>query len=122
MAFQVIINSNEVTRLSDGDFIAHLDVENLVDIYESAECLEYVTYREHEDPQTDHDEPIRKDVKADIVIDALTNFFESGDLIDYVKKYASEHESKIQKMNEKRNQDDRDQGYTEYMLSRHEDY
>lgn len=121
MAIQVIINLNEVTRLSDGDFVAHLDVENLIDIYESAEGLEYVTYREHEDPQTDHDEPIRKDVKADIVIEALTNLFESGDLIDYVKKYASEHESKIQEMNEKRNQDDRDQAYTEYMLDRMED-
>ena len=121
MAIQVIINSNEVTKLSDGDFVAHLDVENLVDIYESAEGLEYVTYRENGDPQTDHDEPIRNDVKADIVIEALTNLFESGDLINYVKKYASEHENKIQEMNEKRNQDDRDQAYTEYMLDRMED-
>ena len=45
------------------------------------------------------------DVKADM-IDALTNFFES-DIIGYIKKYASEHENKIQEMNEKRNQDDR---------------
>ena len=50
MAIQVIINSNEVTKLSDGDFVAHLDVENLVDIYEN----EYIEAKKNHDAKRVH--------------------------------------------------------------------
>lgn len=117
----ITIEENTVNTLKNGDLIAHLDPANLIDIYESAGAPEYFTYCENGDPETEYDVEVRNDVRADLVVEALTEFFESEDILNYVKMYADIHDQKIKEMNEKRNREDKEQAIIERKLSQIED-
>lgn len=110
-----------VQETEDGDLAVFFDRNEVIDLYDSSNAMDEVSWCENGDPQTEQSEPVRDDVKFEIVLQALDQFFDR-DVIDYISKYAEEHIEEIENRQSELNKEDRDRAYTEYMLSRYEDY
>lgn len=110
-----------VQETEDGDLAVFFDRNEVIDLYDSSNAMDEVSWCENGDPQTEQSEPVRDDVKFEIVLQALDQFFDQ-DVLDYIYKYAEEHIEDIENRQSELNQKDHDRAYTEYMLSRYEDY
>lgn len=110
-----------VQETEDGDLAVFFDRKEAIDLYDSSNAMDEVSWCENGDPQTEQSEPVRDDVKFEIVLQALDQFFDR-DVLDYIYKYAEEHIEDIENRQSELNQKDHDRAYTEYMLSRYEDY
>lgn len=110
-----------VQKTEDGDLAIFFDRKEVIDLYDSSNAMDEVSWCENGDPQTEQSEPVRDDVKFEIVLQALDQFFDR-DVLDYIYKYAEEHTEEIENRQSELNKEDRDRAYTEYMISRYEDY
>lgn len=110
-----------VQKTDDGDLAVFFDRKEVIDLYDSSNAMDEVSWCENGDPQTEQSEPVRDEVKFEIVLQALDQFFDR-DVLDYINKYAEEHQEEIENRQSELNQEDHDRAYTEYMLSRYEDY
>jgi len=110
-----------VQETEDGDLAVFFDRNEVIDLYDSSNAMDEVSWCENGDPQTEQSEPVRDDVKFEIVLQALDQFFDQ-DVLDYIYKYAEEHIEDIENRQSELNKEDHDRAYTEYMLSRYEDY
>lgn len=110
-----------VQDTEDGDLAVFFDRNEAIDLYDSSNAMDEVSWCENGDPQTEQSEPVRDDVKFEIVLQALDQFFDR-DILDYISKYAEEHQEEIEDRQSELNKEDHDRAYTEYMLSRYEDY
>ena len=110
-----------VQETEDGDLAVFFDRKEVIDLYDSSNAMDEVSWCENGDPQTEQSEPVRDDVKFETVLNAIDQFFDR-DILDYIYKYAEEHIEDIENRQSELNQEDYDRAYTEYMLSRYEDY
>ena len=110
-----------VQETDDGDLAVFFDRKEVIDLYDSSNAMDEVSWCEHGDPQTEQSEPVRDEVKFETVLKAIDQFFDRA-VLDYIYKYAEEHIEEIENRQSELNQKDHDRAYTEYMLSRYEDY
>ena len=110
-----------VQETEDGDLAVFFDRKEAIDLYDSSNAMDEVSWCEHGDPQTEQSEPVREKVKFEIVLQALDQFFDQ-DVLDYIYKYAEEHTEDIENRQSELNQEDHDRAYESYLESRYEDY
>ena len=110
-----------VQDTEDGDLAVFFDRKEVIDLYDSSNAMDEVSWCENGDPQTEQSEPVRDDVKFETVLQALDQFFDQ-DVLDYISKYAEEHIEDIENRQSELNQEDHDRAYESYLESRYEDY
>ena len=110
-----------VQDTEDGDLAVFFDRKEAIDLYDSSNAMDEVSWCENSDPQTEQSEPVRDDVKFETVLQALDQFFDQ-DVLDYISKYAEEHIEDIENRQSELNQEDHDRAYESYLESRYEDY
>ena len=110
-----------VQETEDGDLAVFFDRNEVIDLYDSSNAMDEVSWCEHGDPQTEQSEPVREKVKFEIVLQALDQFFDQ-DVLDYIYKYAEEHIEDIENRQSELNQEDHDLAYESYLESTYEDY
>ena len=110
-----------VQDTEDGDLAVFFDRKEVIDLYDSSNAIDELSWCEHGDPQTEQSEPVREKVKFEIVLQALDQFFDQ-DVLDYIYKYAEEHIEDIENRQSELNQEDHDLAYESYLESRYEDY
>lgn len=110
-----------VQDTEDGDLAVFFDRKEVIDLYDSSNAMDEVSWCENGDPQTEQSEPVRDEVKFEIVLQALDQFFDQ-DVLDYISKYAEEHIEDIENRQSELNQEDHDRAYESYLESRYEDY
>ena len=110
-----------VQDTEDGDLAVFFDRKEAIDLYDSSNAMDEVSWCENGDPQTEQSEPVRDDVKFETVLQALDQFFDQ-DVLDYISKYAEEHIEDIENRQSELNQEDHDRAYESYLESRYEDY
>ena len=110
-----------VQDTEDGDLAVFFDRKEVIDLYDSSNAIDEVSWCENGDPQTEQSEPVRDDVKFETVLQALDQFFDR-DVLDYISKYAEEHIEDIENRQSELNQEDHDRAYESYLESRYEDY
>ena len=110
-----------VQDTEDGDLAVFFDRKEAIDLYDSSNAMDEVSWCENGDPQTEQSEPVRDDVKFETVLQALDQFFDR-DVLDYISKYAEEHIEDIENRQSELNQEDHDRAYESYLESRYEDY
>lgn len=79
-----------VQDTEDGDLAVFFDRKEVIDMYDSSNAMDEVSWCENGDPQTEQSEPVRDEVKFEIVLQALDQFFDR-DVLDYIYKYVEEH-------------------------------
>ena len=110
-----------VQDTEDGDLAVFFDRKEVIDLYDSSNAMDEVSWCENGDPQTEQSEPVREKVKFEIVLQALDQFFDR-DVLDYISKYAEEHQEEIENRQSELNQKDHEEAYESYLESRYEDY
>ena len=110
-----------VQDTEDGDLAVFFDRNEVIDLYDSSNAIDELSWCEHGDPQTEQSEPVREKVKFEIVLQALDQFFDQ-DVLDYIYKYAEEHIEDIENRQSELNQEDHDLAYESYLESTYEDY
>lgn len=110
-----------VQKTEDGDLAVFFDRKEVIDLYDSSNAMDEVSWCEHGDPQTEQSEPVRDEVKFETVYKAIEQFFDR-DVLDYISKYAEEHIEDIEERQSELNQEDYDIAYAEHMSSTYEDY
>lgn len=110
-----------VQDTEDGDLAVFFDRKEVIDLYDSSNAIDELSWCENGDPQTEQSEPVRDEVKFEIVLQALDQFFDQ-DVLDYISKYAEEHIEDIENRQSELNQEDHDRAYESYLESRYEDY
>ena len=110
-----------VQETEDGDLAVFFDRKEVIDLYDSSNAIDELSWCENGDPQTEQSEPVREKVKFEIVLQALDQFFDR-DVLDYIYKYAEEHIEEIENRQSELNQEDHDRAYESYLESRYEDY
>ena len=110
-----------VQETEDGDLAVFFDRKEAIDLYDSSNAIDELSWCENGDPQTEQSEPVRDDVKFETVLQALDQFFDQ-DVLDYISKYAEEHIEDIENRQSELNQEDHDRAYESYLESRYEDY
>ena len=110
-----------VQETEDGDLAVFFDRKEAIDLYDSSNAMDEVSWCENGDPQTEQSEPVRDEVKFETVLNAIDQFFDR-DLLDYISKYAEEHIEDIEDRQSELNQEDHDRAYESYLESRYEDY
>ena len=110
-----------VQETDDGDLAVFFDRKEAIDLYDSSNAIDELSWCENGDPQTEQSEPVREKVKFEIVLQALDQFFDR-DILDYIYKYAEEHIEDIENRQSELNQEDHDRAYESYLESRYEDY
>ena len=110
-----------VQDTEDGDLAVFFDRKEVIDMYDSSNAIDELSWCENGDPQTEQSEPVRDDVKFETVLQALDQFFDQ-DVLDYISKYAEEHIEDIENRQSELNQEDHDRAYESYLESRYEDY
>ena len=110
-----------VQETEDGDLAVFFDRKEVIDLYDSSNAMDEVSWCEHGDPQTEQSEPVRDEVKFETVLNAIDQFFDR-DVLDYISKYAEEHIEEIEDRQSELNQEDHDRAYESYLESRYEDY
>ena len=105
----------------DGDLAVFFDRNEVIDLYDSSNAIDELSWCENGDPQTEQSEPVRDEVKFEIVLQALDQFFDR-DVLDYISKYAEKHIEDIEERQSELNQEDHDRAYESYLESRYEDY
>ena len=110
-----------VQETEDGDLAVFFDRKEAIDLYDSSNAMDEVSWCEHGDTQTEQSEPVRDEVKFETVFKAIEQFFDR-DLLDYISKYAEEHIEEIEDRQSELNQEDHDRAYESYLESRYEDY
>ena len=110
-----------VQDTEDGDLAVFFDRKEAIDLYDSSNAMDEVSWCENGDPQTEQSEPVRDDVKFETVLNAIDQFFDR-DVLDYISKYAEEHQEEIENRQSELNQEDHDRAYESYLESRYEDY
>ena len=110
-----------VQETEDGDLAVFFDRKEAIDLYDSSNAMDEVSWCENGDPQTEQSEPVREKVKFEIVLQALDQFFDR-DILEYIYKYAEEHIEDIENRQSELNQEDHDRAYESYLESRYEDY
>ena len=110
-----------VQDTEDGDLAVFFDRNEVIDMYDSSNAIDELSWCENGDPQTEQSEPVRDDVKFETVLQALDQFFDQ-DVLDYISKYAEEHIEDIENRQSELNQEDHDRAYESYLESRYEDY
>ena len=110
-----------VQDTEDGDLAVFFDRKEVIDLYDSSNAIDELSWCENGDPQTEQSEPVRDDVKFETVLQALDQFFDQ-DVLDYISKYAEEHIEDIENRQSELNQEDHDRAYESYLESRYEDY
>ena len=110
-----------VQDTEDGDLAVFFDRKEVIDLYDSSNAMDELSWCENGDPQTEQSEPVRDDVKFETVLQALDQFFDR-DVLDYISKYAEEHIEDIENRQSELNQEDHDRAYESYLESRYEDY
>lgn len=110
-----------VQETEDGDLAVFFDRKEAIDLYDSSNAMDEVSWCENGDPQTEQSEPVRDEVKFETVLNAIDQFFDR-DLLDYISKYAEEHIEEIEDRQSELNQEDHDRAYESYLESRYEDY
>ena len=110
-----------VQDTEDGDLAVFFDRNEVIDLYDSSNAMDEVSWCENGDPQTEQSEPVRDEVKFETVLNAIDQFFDR-DVLDYISKYAEEHIEDIENRQSELNQEDHDRAYESYLESRYEDY
>ena len=110
-----------VQDTEDGDLAVFFDRNEVIDLYDSSNAIDELSWCENGDPQTEQSEPVRDDVKFETVLNAIDQFFDR-DVLDYISKYAEEHIEDIENRQSELNQEDHDRAYESYLESRYEDY
>ena len=110
-----------VQDTEDGDLAVFFDRKEVIDMYDSSNAIDELSWCENGDPQTEQSEPVRDDVKFETVLNAIDQFFDR-DVLDYISKYAEEHIEDIENRQSELNQEDHDRAYESYLESRYEDY
>lgn len=110
-----------VQETEDGDLAVFFDRKEAIDLYDSSNAMDEVSWCENGDPQTEQSEPVRDEVKFETVLKAIDQFFDR-DVLDYIYKYAEEHIEEIENRQSELNQEDHDLAYESYLESRYEDY
>lgn len=110
-----------VQDTEDGDLAVFFDRKEVIDLYDSSNAMDEVSWCENGDPQTEQSEPVRDEVKFETVLNAIDQFFDR-DILDYIYKYAEEHIEDIENRQSELNQEDHDRAYESYLESRYEDY
>lgn len=120
--FRLVLDTRyNVQETEDGDLAVFFDRKEAIDLYDSSNAMDEVSWCENGDPQTEQSEPVRDEVKFEIVLQALDQFFDR-DVLDYIYKYAEEHIEDIENRQSELNQKDHDRAYESYLESRYEDY
>ena len=110
-----------VQDTEDGDLAVFFDRKEAIDLYDSSNAIDELSWCENGDPQTEQSEPVRDDVKFETVLNAIDQFFDQ-DVLDYISKYAEKHIEDIENRQSELNQEDHDRAYESYLESRYEDY
>ena len=110
-----------VQDTEDGDLAVFFDRNEAIDLYDSSNAIDEISWCENGDPQTEQSEPVRDEVKFETVLKAIDQFFDR-DILDYISKYAEEHQEEIENRQSELNKEDHDLAYADYMNSRYEDY
>lgn len=110
-----------VQDTDDGDLAVFFDRKEVIDLYDSSNAIDELSWCENGDPQTEQSEPVRDEVKFETVLNAIDQFFDQ-DVLDYISKYAEEHQEEIENRQSELNQEDDDRAYESYLESRYEDY
>ena len=110
-----------VQETEDGDLAVFFDRKEAIDLYDSSNAMDEVSWCENGDPQTEQSEPVRDEIKFETVLNAIDQFFDR-DILDYIYKYAEEHTEDIENRQSELNQEDHDLAYESYLESRYEDY
>ena len=110
-----------VQDTEDGDLAVFFDRKEVIDLYDSSNAIDELSWCENGDPQTEQSEPVRDEVKFETVLKAIDQFFDR-DVLDYISKYAEEHQEEIENRQSELNKEDDDLAYESYLESRYEDY
>ena len=110
-----------VQDTDDGDLAVFFDRNEVIDLYDSSNAIDEISWCENGDPQTEQSEPVRDEVKFETVLKAIDQFFDR-DVLDYISKYAEEHQEEIENRQSELNQKDHEEAYESYLESRYEDY
>ena len=120
--FRPVLDTRYNVQNTDNDDLAvFFDRKEVIDLYDSSNAMDEVSWCEHGDPQTEQSEPVRDEVKFETVYKAIEQFFDR-DVLDYISKYAEEHQEEIENRQSELNQEDHDLAYESYLESRYEDY
>ena len=120
--FRPVLDTRYNVQNTDNDDLAvFFDRNEVIDLYDSSNAMDEVSWCEHGDPQTEQSEPVRDEVKFETVYKAIEQFFDR-DVLDYISKYAEEHIEDIEERQSELNQEDHDRAYESYLESRYEDY
>ena len=120
--FRPVLDTRYNVQNTDNDDLAvFFDRNEVIDLYDSSNAMDEVSWCEHGDPQTEQSEPVRDEVKFETVYKAIEQFFDR-DVLDYISKYAEEHIEDIEERQSELNQEDHDIAYAEHMSSTYEDY
>lgn len=120
--FRPVLDTRYNVQNTDNDDLAvFFDRKEVIDLYDSSNAMDEVSWCEHGDPQTEQSEPVRDEVKFETVYKAIEQFFDR-DVLDYISKYAEEHIEDIEERQSELNQEDHDRAYESHLESRYEDY
>ena len=119
--FRPVLDTRYNVQETDGDLAVFFDRNEVIDLYDSSNAMDEVSWCENGDPQTEQSEPVRDEVKFETVLRAIDQFFDR-DVLDYISKYAEEHQEEIENRQSELNKEDHDRAYESYLESRYEDY
>ena len=119
--FRPVLDTRYNVQETDGDLAVFFDRNEVIDLYDSSNAMDEVSWCENGDPQTEQSEPVRDEVKFETVLRAIDQFFDR-DVLDYIFKYAEEHQEEIENRQSELNQKDHEEAYESYLESRYEDY
>ena len=119
--FRPVLDTRYNVQETDGDLAVFFDRNEVIDLYDSSNAMDEVSWCENGDPQTEQSEPVRDEVKFETVLRAIDQFFDR-DVLDYIFKYAEEHQEEIENRQSELNQKDHEEAYDSYLESRYEDY
>ena len=119
--FRPVLDTRYNVQETDGDLAVFFDRKEAIDLYDSSNAIDEISWCENGDPQTEQSEPVRDEVKFETVLRAIDQFFDR-DVLDYIFKYAEEHQEEIENRQSELNQKDHEEAYESYLESRYEDY
>ena len=119
--FRPVLDTRYNVQETDGDLAVFFDRNEVIDLYDSSNAIDEISWCENGDPQTEQSEPVRDEVKFETVLRAIDQFFDR-DVLDYIFKYAEEHQEEIENRQSELNQKDHEEAYESYLESRYEDY
>jgi hypothetical protein len=93
--FSIKIKKDDFEILDDGGVVMHFSPENLEELYFNADGIEEVRWKRNWHPESETWMPVSRDLKLQMVQEALRDFFESA-CVEHIKNYLEEHKEEIE--------------------------